>query len=319
MAPSELGSALVGKTWTVRPYVVPRDGPPAFEAPDATPGRFPLRASAARGSRSTVDFCRSFLPLLDPRVAPHTLILGTLPSVNSFDRCEYYATPSNAFWWIVGDALGHRRGAPPGGWADSQRRPTTVPRFITTQTLHTGPELRYDEAVQRLTGAGFALWDVLHEAEREGSTDPKIRSASERPNDVQAFARAHPSVTRICFSGGIGTATRFARANRQWLQTPGAFTLADTPATRKVFQKLVPPPPPAGALVGSAQPIVLCVMLSVSAAFAQPWRGSGERIYIDKRANWFEHCFCIPVPPERALDERANSSSFEAAGSGGSV
>lgn len=308
------GASLAGKAWKVRPYVPPRAHAEAVARPSPFggtaggglraealgPGRFPLRASTTRGSKSTIDFCRSFPPLVDVSVPPHTLILGTLPSVNSFDRCEYYATPSNAFWWIVGDALGHRRAPPPGGWADSRGRPTTVPRFITTQTLHAAPELGYDEAVRRLTAAGFALWDVLHEAEREGSTDPKIRTASERANDVQAFLHAYPSVERICFSGGVGTATRFARANRAWLQTPGAFTLAESAATRKLFGSLVPAPPAAGAPASSTlrAPIQLCVMLSVSAAFAAPWRGLGERIYIEKRANWFEHCFRLPVPPE---------------------
>ncbi|KAG8469040.1 hypothetical protein KFE25_007558 [Diacronema lutheri] len=319
-------AALVGKAWHVRPYSA---RPAAEAAPSCTlldsrvsspppgPNRVPLRASASRRSRSTVDLCRSFPPLVHASVPPHTLILGTLPSVNSLDRCEYYATPSNAFWWIVGDALGHRRAPPTGGWADARGRATTVPGFITRHLLHAGPELPYAEAVHRLTSAGYAVWDVLCEAEREGSTDPKICRSSEHANDVDAFVRAHPTVRRICFSSGQGTAARFARANRAWLATPGAFALAESRATRAVFARFVPTTPAPAALPGStaAEPIVLAVMLSVSAAFVAPWRGAGERIFVDKRADWFTHCFRLPAPrPPPGLPPLAASGVELAAG-----
>lgn len=291
----DAASALAGGAWAARPYVPPVLAQVAA-LPAPGPGRTPLRASAARGSRSTVDFCRSFAPLLHASVPPHTLILGTLPSVNSFDRCQYYATPANAFWWLVGDALGHRRAPPPGGWADSCGRATTVPRFITSRALHAAPELGYEEAVLELTAAGYAVWDVLHEAEREGSTDPKIRSASERANDLHAFLGAHPSIGRVCFSGGASTAARFMRANRAWLATPGEFCLVPTAPTLKVFGKLVPQPPAESGRAEGA-PIELCVMLSVSGAFVAPWRGRGDWIYVEKRADWFENCFRLPAPP----------------------
>ena len=34
------------------------------------------------------------------------LILGTLPSVRSLERREYYAHPRNSFWWIMGELIG---------------------------------------------------------------------------------------------------------------------------------------------------------------------------------------------------------------------
>lgn len=270
--------------------------PPVQTSPgsgaDRGPGRFPLRAgTGGRASTSTIDLCVSFPPLLDDAVPPHTLILGTLPSVNSFDRCEYYATPSNAFWWIVGDALGHRRAPPAGGWRDSRGRATSVPRFISENLLHVTPALSYADAHRALTASGFAVWDVLSEAEREGSTDPKIRGASERANDVAAFLRERPTIRRICFSSGQGTAARFVKTNRAWLGTPGAFMLVDSPATHRVFGRIVPPPPPAAGAQQRPPPIELAVMLSVSGAFVAPWKGRGERIYVEKRDDWFRHCF----------------------------
>jgi len=56
----------------------------------------------------------SFAPVVSQTVAPHTLILGTMPSNASHAQAQYYAHPSNAFWWIVGEALGFRRGGPQG-------------------------------------------------------------------------------------------------------------------------------------------------------------------------------------------------------------
>lgn len=315
--------ALVGKQWVVRPYVggapaaTPRASPlgsaprggdggggggEEADSPDV-PGRTPLTTPTRRG-RSTRDLCRSFPPLLDPTIPPHTLILGTMPSVTSFAQSGYYMTPSNAFWWIVGDALGFVRAPPPGGWVDGHGRRCTPPRFITDRLLHANderaPRLEYAAASAALTAAGYAVWDVLGEAVREGSTDPKIERASEVPNDVRALLEALPTVRRVCFSSGHSTAKRFARAHRGWLAEPGAFTLArGSRATRAVFGKLVPAAG-AGAARGARPPIELCVMLSVSAAYAAPWKGAGGSIYVDKRAQWFRRCFRLPTPPGEA-------------------
>ena len=42
--------------------------------------------------------------------APHTLLLGTQASDNAIDMAWAFATNENAFWHIMGDALGFRRG-----------------------------------------------------------------------------------------------------------------------------------------------------------------------------------------------------------------
>ena len=51
----------------------------------------------------------SFEPVVDAVAPPHTLLLGTQPSDNSLEHGRYFMTNQNAFWWIVGDALGFRR------------------------------------------------------------------------------------------------------------------------------------------------------------------------------------------------------------------
>ena len=52
----------------------------------------------------------SFGPAEPCSRTPHTLLLGTQPSDNSLRAGQYFMTNENAFWWIVGDALGFRRG-----------------------------------------------------------------------------------------------------------------------------------------------------------------------------------------------------------------
>ena len=88
----------------------------------------PAAASANPGKRLAGDPLEtkltatrkgSFLPSVDPEVPPHTLLLGTQPSDNALAHGGYYMTNANAFWHIVGDALGFRRGFHIGGRSDA--------------------------------------------------------------------------------------------------------------------------------------------------------------------------------------------------------
>lgn len=99
------------------------------------------------------------------------LILGTLPSVKSLERGEYYAHPRNCFWWIMGNLIG------------------------------AAPHLPYTGRLERLRLNGIALWDVCKTAERTGSSDAKIAMESIEPNDFRSFLRDHPRIELICFNG----------------------------------------------------------------------------------------------------------------------
>jgi len=112
---------------------------------------------------------RGFAPLLgiDPRV----LILGSMPSVASLDRQEYYGKPQNAFWSIMGELFG------------------------------AGPELEYGERVDKLTAAGIAVWDVLAACVRPGSLDSAIVAGSEEINDFVTLLAQFPQVGHIFFNG----------------------------------------------------------------------------------------------------------------------
>jgi TDG/mug DNA glycosylase family protein len=99
------------------------------------------------------------------------LILGSMPGRASLDVVRYYAHPRNAFWRIMGDLLG------------------------------AGPELPYEQRLQKLTAAGIALWDVIAACERYGSLDADIVTGSVQANDFATFFAAHPGIVQIYFNG----------------------------------------------------------------------------------------------------------------------
>jgi hypoxanthine-DNA glycosylase len=113
---------------------------------------------------------KCFSPIADAHV--RVLILGSLPGQVSLQRQQYYAQPQNAFWKIMGQLFG------------------------------AGPELLYEERVQRLVQNGIALWDVCAAAQRPGSLDASIVHSSVVPNDLASFIESHPGVGLICFNGG---------------------------------------------------------------------------------------------------------------------
>lgn len=129
----------------------------------------------------------AFPPLLGPH--PRLLLLGSLPGVASLAAREYYAHPRNLFWDLMGELFGAGRGLP------------------------------YPERCRRLTEAGVAVWDVLHQAVRPGSLDADIDPDSLEPNDFAAFFRRHPTIRVVAFNGG----TAHALFRRRVLPTLGAL------------------------------------------------------------------------------------------------
>ena len=96
------------------------------------------------------------------------LILGTMPSVKSQEKRQYYGHPQNAVWPIL-YALWERPLE-----ADYGRRC----RFLLDQDI--------------------ALWDVLARCCRTGSADTAIREPA--ANDFTAFAAAHPHIQGVFFN-----------------------------------------------------------------------------------------------------------------------
>lgn len=176
---------------------------------------------------------------------------------------------------------------------------TTPPASIAPFLLHER-EVSYNEAVKALTDAGYAVWDTLAGSERKGSIiDCNIRRGTEVFADIPGFVSKHPSVTRIAFVTGQGSAKIFLSGFQTWLkQNPSLFCVGADACRQRVF----------GGIVGLGDgKIELVVLESVSPAYvprpawdskAQASRGFDDE-YVDnpvhaycwKRNQWFEQCF----------------------------
>ena len=99
------------------------------------------------------------------------LVLGTMPSIASLAKQQYYAHAQNAFWPIMGRLFG------------------------------AGRDVAYDERKRILCEKGLAVWDVLRECYRAGSLDTAIRVDSEAANDLAAFFRRHRRIEIVFFNG----------------------------------------------------------------------------------------------------------------------
>lgn len=108
-----------------------------------------------------------------PLVSTHCkiLILGSMPGEKSLTQQEYYAHPQNAFWWIM------------------------------EQLLAIPSQSSYAQRTKQLNQKGIALWDVLHQCEREGSLDSSIQHQTAKANNFQRFLAQYPDIQTVFFNG----------------------------------------------------------------------------------------------------------------------
>ena len=215
----------------------------------------------------------SFSALYDEAVlAPHTLVLGTQPSNKSIGAGWYFGNDTNCFWHIAGEALGFRR-----GFHQNRRKDGDVVKCIAKFLTPNLPAVDYAEATGRLTAAGFAVWDFLESSVRKGSLDSDIKD--EVTADIGGFVTSHPSIRRIVFATGKGSADKFRKHFGEWLGR-GSFRMHDTALA--VFKKTVTCP----ALQGG---IELVIPPSVSPAMATMTFG-------EKRDAWLDIVFKRSMP-----------------------
>ncbi len=111
----------------------------------------------------------SFLPIALPKA--HTLILGSMPSIASLEKKQYYAHPKNAFWSVM-------------------------------ETLYAIPKTSdYSNRIHQFQQTGLALWDVIQSCERPTSLDSDIIDTTVIVNNIQEFLQKHSSIHKICFNG----------------------------------------------------------------------------------------------------------------------
>lgn len=131
--------------------------------------------------------------------APSRLILGSMPSVASLEKQQYYGHPRNAFWPLLAQLLGFE--------------------------VHAD----YAQNIIELKQRGIAVWDVIGECEREGSLDSAIVKGSERINEIPQLLKKYPGIQSIGLNGGLA-AKLFKRHCQPLLeaQSPEVFALPST-------------------------------------------------------------------------------------------
>lgn len=98
------------------------------------------------------------------------LILGTMPSVTSLAKQEYYAHKRNHFWKIIYTLLDN----------------------LPVSEI-------FEEKIQLLQSNKIGIWDVLENCERKGSLDIHIKNQKE--NDFETLFKEFPAITKIVFNG----------------------------------------------------------------------------------------------------------------------
>ncbi len=110
----------------------------------------------------------SFAPVFRPDA--RLLVLGSLPGEASLAAQRYYAHPQNQFWRLMGGVTG-----------------TAL------------AEMDYETRLKTLIAHRIALWDVVANAERQGSLDTAIRNVT--ANDLTRLVASLPHLRAIAFNG----------------------------------------------------------------------------------------------------------------------
>jgi hypoxanthine-DNA glycosylase len=96
------------------------------------------------------------------------LILGSFPSIQSFETSFYYAHPRNQFWKILSEVTGY-------------------------------PSLNRDQKLWLLKESHLGLWDMIASCSRENSLDSTLED--ECVHDIPSFLEAHPHIEKLAFTG----------------------------------------------------------------------------------------------------------------------
>jgi len=118
------------------------------------------------------------------------LILGSFPSIQSFEKNFYYAHPRNQFW-----------------------------KILEAVTMY--PVNNRDQKIWLLKECKFGLWDMIKVCSRESSLDSSLEN--EEVNDLAVFLEDYPSITKLAFTGKKAEAlfkTHFSHLNMETVYLP---------------------------------------------------------------------------------------------------
>jgi len=99
-----------------------------------------------------------------------TLILGSFPSIDSFDKSFYYAHPRNQFWKLLSEVTAY-------------------------------PINNRDQKIWLLKESKLALWDMVANCSRDNSLDASLEDIE--VNDLASFLEMYPNIKKIAFTGRL--------------------------------------------------------------------------------------------------------------------
>jgi len=98
------------------------------------------------------------------------LILGSFPSIDSFNNSFYYGHKRNQFWKILSS--------------------------ITNYPIN-----NQDQKIWLLKRSKIALWDMVKECNRENSLDSSLEDIE--VNDIASFIEKYPTINKVAFTGRL--------------------------------------------------------------------------------------------------------------------
>jgi len=137
-----------------------------------------------------------FEPIIDKN--SKILILGTFPSIKSFENSFYYSHPRNQFFSLLADTF-------------DEKRPTTIP-----------------EKIELLKRHNIALWDVVKGANRKNSLDSSLKDIE--LNDIKSLLDKYPNIKLIVFTSKTAEKL-FKKLN---INFPTAYLPSPSPAYAKM-------------------------------------------------------------------------------------
>ena len=140
------------------------------------------------------------------------LILGSFPSIKSFENNFYYAHPRNQFWKIL--------------------------KAVTSYPVN-----NKDQKIWLLKESKFGLWDMIKNCSRENSLDSSLED--EEVNDLATFLEENPSIKKLAFTGKKSQAlfeTHFGHLDMQRVYLPSpsaAYAKMSIDEKIKIYKELL--------------------------------------------------------------------------------
>ena len=122
------------------------------------------------------------------------LILGSFPSIDSFEKSFYYAHPRNQFWKLLSELTAY-------------------------------PINNQDQKIWLLKESKIALWDMVATCTRDNSLDSSLEDIE--VNNIAEFLEEHPTIEKVAFTGRLaeklfGMHFDYLEVERVYLPSPSS-------------------------------------------------------------------------------------------------